>query len=65
MAELVAPRTLLEAIVRSRQLSWQEAADLVAETSRGQEKAGVSISGRHLGRLARGERTGARPTPRR
>lgn len=63
MVEPVAPRTVLEAVVRSRQLSWQEAADLVAETTRGHEKAVVLISGRHLGRLARGERADVRPNP--
>ncbi len=63
MEESVAPRTLLEAIIRQRQVSLQEAADLVAETTRAHEKAVVSISRRHLGRLARGERAGTWPNP--
>lgn len=63
MVEPAAPRTLLEAIVRQRQLSWQEAADLVVDTARQHEKAAVSMSGRHLGRLARGERSGGLPYP--
>jgi hypothetical protein len=63
MAELGQPRTLLEALVRERQLSWDEAADLVVRTARKQEDISVSLSGRHLGRLARNERSGTRPNP--
>ncbi|MBV9142493.1 MAG: hypothetical protein JO115_16550 [Pseudonocardiales bacterium] len=63
MAELGQPRTLLEALVRERQLSWDEAADLVVRTARKQEDISVSLSGRHLGRLARNERSGAWPNP--
>jgi hypothetical protein len=54
---------LLEALIRQRQLSWDEAADLVVKTARKHEDIGVSLSGRHLGRLARGERSGIRPNP--
>ncbi len=63
MAERPAPRTLLEALVRQRQLSWDEAADLVEKTAEKHEDIHISLSGRHLGRLARGERSGNRPNP--
>lgn len=63
MAEPVAPRTLLEALVRQRHLSWDEAAELVVKTARQHGDHRVSLSGRHLGRLARGERSGQRPNP--
>jgi len=63
MADLIEPRTLLEAMVRQRQLSWDEAADLVVKTAKQHEKASITLSGRHLGRLARNERTGNRPNP--
>ncbi|MGH3899539.1 MAG: hypothetical protein ACRDTA_15115 [Pseudonocardiaceae bacterium] len=63
MAEPGRPRTLLEALVRQRQLSWDEAADFVVKTARKHEDIGISLSGRHLGRLARGERSGNRPNP--
>ncbi|MGH8966157.1 MAG: hypothetical protein ACRDXB_12630 [Actinomycetes bacterium] len=63
MAELPAPRTLLEALIRQRQLSWDEAADLVVRTAKDHEHIRISLSGRHLGRLARGERAGNRPNP--
>jgi hypothetical protein len=54
---------LLEALVRQRQLSWDEAADLVVKTAKKHEDVFISLSGRHLGRLARGERSGNRPNP--
>src|SRR3954463_3911014 len=57
------PRTLLEALVREQHLSWEEAANLVAKTARKHEGISISISGRHLGRLARNERSGNRPNP--
>lgn len=63
MAEPSAHRTLLEALVRQRQLSWDEAADLVVKTAKKHEDVFISLSGRHLGRLARGERSGNRPNP--
>lgn len=63
MAELGGPRTLLEALVRERQLSWDEAAKLVVKTAREHEGLSISLSGRHLGRLARNERSGNRPNP--
>lgn len=63
MAELVTPRTLLEAIIRQRQLSWDEAANLIVMAAKEHEHVSISISGRHLGRLARNERSGSRPNP--
>jgi hypothetical protein len=63
MAEPGEPRTLLGALVRQRQLSWDEAAELVVRTAREQEGISISLSGRHLGRLARSERSGNRPNP--
>src|ERR671916_930738 len=63
MAEPGEPRTLLEALVRQRQLSWDEAADLVVKTANNHEDIRISLSGRHLGHLARGERSGNRPNP--
>lgn len=63
MAEPVEPRTLLEAMVRQRQLTWDEAADLVVKTAKQHENVSLSLSGRHLGRLARSERSGNRPNP--
>ena len=63
MSEPGEPRTLLEAVVRQRQLSWDEAAELVVKTARQHEDVSLSLSGRHLGRLARGERSGSRPNP--
>lgn len=50
-------------MVRQRQLSWDEAADLIMKTASKHEGIAVSLSGRHLGRLARGERSGNRPNP--
>ncbi len=49
MAEPGEPQTLLGALVRQRQLSWDEAADLVVKTAREQEGISISLSGRHLG----------------
>lgn len=43
MPEPVAPRTLLEAVVRQRQLSWDEAADLVVKTARQHEDVSLGI----------------------
>lgn len=61
---MTAPRTLLEALVRQRQLSWDEAARAVSEAAREQGERGLSLSSRHLARLARRERLGeARPNP--
>lgn len=59
-----APRTVLEAIVRQRQMSWEEAARAVGEAARERGERALSLSSRHLARLARREREGvARPNP--
>jgi hypothetical protein len=59
-----APRTLLEALVRQRQLSWEEAARAVSDAAREHGEGALSLSSRHLARLARREREGnARPNP--
>lgn len=63
MTEPVEPRTLLEAMIREQQLSWDEAAELVVKTAKQHEDASISLSGRHLGRLARSERSGSWPNP--
>ena len=54
------PRTLLEALVRQRQLSWEEAARAVSDAAREHGRARLSLSSRHLARLARRERTATR-----
>jgi hypothetical protein len=61
MAGSEEPRTLLEALVREQHLSWEEAATLVVKTARKHEGVSISLSGRHLGRLARNERSGTGP----
>jgi hypothetical protein len=59
-----APRTVLEALVRQRQLSWDEAARAVSDAAREHGERALSLSSRHLARLARREREGdARPNP--
>lgn len=63
MTEPVEPRTLLEAMIRQRQLSWDEAAAMVLKAAKQHEDVSISLSGRHLGRLARNERLGNRPNP--
>jgi hypothetical protein len=63
MARSGEPRTLLEALVREQHLSWEEAANLVVKTARKHEGISIPLSGRHLGRLARNERSGNRPNP--
>ena len=61
---MTAPRTLLEALVRQRNLSWDEAAGAVADAAREHGERSLSLSSRHLARLARREREGdARPNP--
>ena len=57
------PRTLLEAIVRQRQLSWDEAAKVVAHAARQKGERPLTLSSRHLGRLARRERGDGMPNP--
>jgi hypothetical protein len=61
---MTAPRTLLEAIVRQRRLSWEEAARAVSDAAQKHGERALSVSSRHLARLARRERAGeARPNP--
>lgn len=61
---MTAPRTLLEALVRQRQLSWDEAARAVSAAAVERGERGLSLSSRHLARLARRERASeARPNP--
>lgn len=57
MAASDEPRTLLEALIRQRQLTWEEAAELVRNTAQAEEGRSISLSGRHMGRLARREGT--------
>ena len=61
---MTAPRTLLEALVRQRSLSWDEAAVAVGDAAREHGERSLSLSSRHLARLARREReSDARPNP--
>jgi hypothetical protein len=61
---MTAPRTLLEALVRQRRLSWDEAAAAVSKAAGERGERGLSLSSRHLARLARREREGgAQPNP--
>lgn len=61
---MTAPRTLLEALVRQRRLSWDDAARAVSKAALEQGERGLSLSSRHLARLARRERAGqAQPNP--
>jgi hypothetical protein len=63
-AQMTEPHTLLEALVRQRQLSWDEAARAVCEAAREHGERTLSLSSRHLARLARHEREGeATPNP--
>lgn len=50
------PRTLLEALIRQQQLTWDEAARKVEQAAKEHERRSVSLTGRHLARLARRER---------
>lgn len=50
------PRTLLEALIRQQQLTWDEAARKVQEAAKAHEHRNISLTGRHLARLARRER---------
>ena len=56
MTESGEPRTLLEALIRQRQLTWDEAARVVQDAATGHERRSISLTGRHLARLARRER---------
>lgn len=55
--------TLLEAIVDQQRLTWEEAARRVEEAAKRHEGESISISPRHLARLARRERGESRPHP--
>lgn len=59
---LEVPRTLLEALVRQRQLTWAEAAREVGEVASAHERRSISLTPRHLARLARREKE-TNPTP--
>lgn len=56
------PHTLLEALIRQQQLTWDEAARKVQQAAREHEHRSVSLTGRHLARLARRERS-TNPNP--
>lgn len=56
MTESGEPRTLLEALIRQRQLTWDEAARIVTDAAKERERRPMSMTGRHLARLARRER---------
>ncbi|OLL89558.1 MULTISPECIES: XRE family transcriptional regulator [unclassified Pseudonocardia] len=56
MTESGEPRTLLEALIRQRQLTWDEAARFVAASAKEHEARSISLTPRHLARLARRER---------
>lgn len=57
------PATVLQALVQQSNLTWNEAARRVVDALNAAEKANVSLTGRHLARIARDERPGHRPTP--
>src|SRR5690606_5196600 len=56
------PRTVLEHMLRQRDLTYEEAAARFVDLARSINEQ-ATISPRHLGRLARGERSGAGTTP--
>lgn len=57
------PRTLLESLIRQQQLTWEEAARKVRDAAYDLEKRSISLTGRHLGRLARREGGAVNPNP--
>lgn len=59
--EQAPPRTLLEHLIRERQLTLVEAASYVERASSESEARPVAVTARHLGRLARAERMDAAP----
>lgn len=61
MANEEPPRTLLAQLIRAQQLTLAEAARRVEQVSAEREGRGVTVTGRHLGRLARAERLDAAP----
>src|SRR4051812_28726749 len=50
------PHSLLEALIRQQQLTWDEAARKVVDAARQHERRSITLTGRHLARLARRER---------
>lgn len=56
------PRTLLEALIRQQQLTWDEAARKVQVAAKTHDQRSISLTGRHLARLARRERS-TNPNP--
>ena len=63
MTQAREPRTLLEALVRQQQLTWKEAARKVSDASADHEgRAAITLTDRHLARLAKRERGGS-PNP--
>jgi tetratricopeptide (TPR) repeat protein len=59
------PRTLLEFLLQQRDLTYEEVAEEFANAARRLDERGVTISTRHLRRLASGERMGTNPATRR
>lgn len=57
------PATLLQALVQQGNLSWDEAARRVTSALFEREHERISLTGRHIGRMARLERGNSRPTP--
>jgi len=57
------PATLLHALVQRGHLSWEEAASRTVAAILERENERISLTGRHLGRIARRERDNSRPTP--
>jgi hypothetical protein len=47
------PRTLLEALVRQQNLTWDEAARKAQDAAQAHDGRSISLTGQHLGRLAR------------
>lgn len=63
MQEAEEPRTLLHAMIRQHRLTWAEAAQRVENAARERENRSISISARHIGRLARREGGPTTPNP--
>src|SRR5215470_8371934 len=61
----VQPRTVLEELLRQQDRTYDEIAQDFEKVARQLGEHGVSISTRHLRRLASGERTGTTPATRR
>ncbi|MGH3616276.1 MAG: hypothetical protein ACRDRK_27515 [Pseudonocardia sp.] len=61
--EVSVPVTVLHALIRAANLSWDEAAQRVSDAFNDAENDTLSLTGRHLRRIAMCEREGHRPTP--